>query len=87
MENENNPLASGFYFDRPRDGSPDFVKGKISVQIEKAIPFLEKYANEKKYVNLDLLVSKEGKLYLRLNNWKPETKTAEEGFAASEVPF
>lgn len=87
MEDNKNILAEGFYFDRPKEGSPEWVKGKISIQIEKAIPFLEQHANEKKYVNLDLLVSKEGKLYLRLNNWKPEPKTADQGFAASEVPF
>lgn len=87
MENEKNPLAAGFFFDRPREGAPDFVKGKLSIKVETAIETLNKYKNEKGYVNLQLLNSKEGKLYLTVDTWKPEAKTADEGFAASEVPF
>lgn len=83
---DKNILAEGFYFDRPKEGAPEWVKGKISVQTDKAIPFLEKHKNEKSYVNLDLLVSKEGKLYLRLNNWKPEKKESEE-ISPSDLPF
>lgn len=76
MENETK-FAEGFWFERPKEGAPDFVKGKISINIEKAIPFLETHANEKKYVNLDLLVSREGKPYLKLNTFQPTPK--EEG--------
>jgi hypothetical protein len=72
---EESTLAAGMYFDRPREGAPDFVKGRLSFKVADAIPFLEKYKNEKGYVNVDLLKSKEGKLYLKLNNWKPEPKT------------
>ena len=79
--NETNNLADGFYFDRPKDGAPEWVKGKISIQVEKAIPFLQANKNEKSYVNLDLLISKEGKPYLKLNSWKPDTKSdLPEGF-------
>jgi len=66
-------LADGFFFDRPSETAPEFVKGKISIKVDKAVPFLEEYANEKGYVNLDLLVSKEGKPYLKLNQWKPQS--------------
>lgn len=84
-------LAEGFYFDRPREGAPDFVKGKLSVKAEQAIPFIEANKNEKGYINLDLLVSKEGKLYLSLNDWKPEAKKEAEypdgGIDPASVPF
>lgn len=72
-------LADGFFFDKPREGAPDFVKGKLSIQAEKAVAFLNEHKNEKGYVNLDLLKSKEGKLYFTLNEWKPEKK--------EDVPF
>lgn len=72
MTDENkSTLAEGFWFDRPKEGAPDFVKGRISINLEKALPFLETNKNEKGYVNLDLLVSREGKPYLKLNEWKP----------------
>lgn len=65
-------LAQGMYFDRPSSNAPDFVKGKLSIKVEDAIPFLERCKNENGYVNIDLLLSKENKLYLKLNDWKKE---------------
>ena len=77
MENES-ILAAGFFFERPREGAPAFVKGRLSIQVEKAIAFLEEHKNDKGYINLDLLTSKENKPYLKLNTWKPEAKKEEE---------
>ncbi len=68
-------LADGFFFDRPREGAPEFVKGRMSIQAEKAIGFITANKNEKGYINLDLLQRKDGtKLYFSLNDWKPEAK-------------
>ncbi len=79
MANEN-PLADGMYFDRPREGAPSFVKGKLSIKVEQALPMLEKYKNESGYVNFDLLQSKDGKkLYLVVNTYKkPSEPTPED---------
>lgn len=67
-------LAEGFYFERPKEGAPAFIKGRLSIQSEKAIALINKYKNDKGYVNLDLLASKEkGTLYMTVNTWKPET--------------
>ena len=79
-------LAAGFYFDRPREGAPDFVKGRLSIKVVDAAIFIQEHKNEKGYVNLDLLVSKEGKLYLSLNDWKPEKKE-DEPIRAEDIPF
>ena len=69
-------FAEGFFFDRPREGAPEFVKGRLSVNVEKAIAFLGEKKNDKGYVNLDLLQSKDGtKLYFTVNDWKPEATT------------
>lgn len=71
-------FADGIYFDAPKDGTPDFVKGKVSFNVSKAIIFLKENENEKGYVNLDLLKSKAGKLYFQLNNWVPEDMKGKE---------
>lgn len=68
-------FLKGFFFERPREGAPAFVKGRMSVKVEEAIVFLRENANEKGYVNADLLASKDNtKLYFTLNDWKPESK-------------
>lgn len=78
MEKTKKVFAEGIYFDRPREGAPEFVKGRISIKIETAVPFLQKNASNG-YVNLDLKTSKEGKLYLEVNTWKKDgTLSAEE---------
>lgn len=68
-------FPEGIRIDKPKEGSPDFVRGRIGIEVEKLIPFLEKHKNDKGWVNLDILTSREkGTLYLQLNNWKPAEK-------------
>lgn len=69
-------FADGMSFEKPREGSPDFVKGRISVNVKTFTEFLEKNKNEKGWINIDLLKSKKGSLYLALNQWKKEDKKA-----------
>lgn len=71
---QTNDLPDGIFFERPKEGTPEFVKGKLSFNVNRFIMYLEKHKNEKGYVNLDLLKSKGGKLYLKLNNYKPKKK-------------
>lgn len=85
MEKKETVLADGFFFDKPKEGAPDFVKGRLSIQAEKAIALINKHKNEKGYVNIDLLKSKEGKLYMTVNTWKPEPKA--EDITDEDVPF
>lgn len=74
MENET-VFLDGFTFERPKEGLPPFVKGKMGINVEKAIEFLQANKNESGWVNADLLLSKDGtKLYWKLNNWKPTPK-------------
>ena len=74
MEKPAKIFAKGIYFEKPKEGSPEFIRGKINIKVADAIPFLEMYASNAGYVNLDLKKSKEGKLYLELNTWKPTPK-------------
>lgn len=62
---------TGFYAKYPKAGAPDFVKGNISVKVDDAIAFLTSSQNEKGYVNLELLESRAGELYLKESNYKP----------------
>lgn len=65
-------FGEGFIFKRPHENAPAFVKGSMSVKVSEAIAFLQKH-QEKDWVNLDLLASKDNsKLYFKLNTWKPE---------------
>ena len=42
--------------------------------------------NEQGYINFDLLVSKGGKPYVKLNEWQPEESKTEEEFD-DDIPF
>lgn len=69
MENKNE-LAKGFYFDKPREGAPDFIKARISVKVEEAIETLKKFKNDAGYVTLELLKKKDGSgHYLQVNTY------------------
>lgn len=64
-------FPDGIMYSKPNENTPDFVKGRISIRISDAIPFLQANANNG-WVNLDLLLSKKGSMYLKLNDWKPQ---------------
>lgn len=70
-EQKDKIFADGFRFEKPREGSPDFVKGRISIKVPEATQFLTKHQSNAGWVNLDLKKSKNGTLYLELNTWKP----------------
>lgn len=79
MSNDNDVLVSGLFFNLPREGAPDFVKGRLGINVEELGTFLrEQYKtiepNDKgqRWLNIDLLVSKAGKPYAKVNDFKPE---------------
>jgi len=72
-----------------REGSPDFVKANLAFN-EKFINYLHENFNAKGYVNVDVLESKEGKLYAKLNDWKPEGQVniyEDKEIDVSNIPF
>ena len=86
-EKKETVFASGFYFEKPKEGRPDFIKGRMSIKVEDAVTFLQTYKNAKGYVNLDLLKSRDGsKLYFTLDQWEP-TKPATEDVDTGQIPF
>jgi len=87
MENTKK-FAQGFIFKRPRENSPDFVKGSMSIKVMEAIEFLK--TAESEWMNLDLLQSKDGqKLYFVVNDWKPAVsqENTEDVTDPSSIPF
>lgn len=67
-------FPEGIFYNKPREGAPEFVRGSLSIQVDKLVPFLEQHKNAQGYVNIDMLLSKEKSLYLALNEWKkPES--------------
>ena len=87
-------FADGIRFSEPSEKAPDFIKGRISIQAEQALAFIEKYKDERGWLNLDVKESKGGKLYVELNTWKKgETQSAPKGEAEEDeinpddIPF
>jgi hypothetical protein len=76
-------FASGAYFDR-NDKAPDFVVGRLSVNVDKFVAWLaEQERSEKGYVNMQVLRKRDGSgYYVALDTWKP-TKQAQ----PETVPF
>lgn len=70
-------FIDGLFVNNPRENAPDFVKGSLSIQADKFIPYLKSKANAKGYVNIDMLESKDGNLYPKLNEWKPNAESLE----------
>ena len=68
-------FANGFYFEKPRPNAPEFVKASLSFKVENFTEYLNSKANAKGYVNIDILESKEGKLYAKLNDSKPKQES------------
>lgn len=80
MENETK-FARGFFFKRPKEGAPAFVKGNLGIKIDEAIEFLQENRAAGEFVNLDLLLAKDGeKLYFKLNDFRPVPKEGSDLF-------
>ena len=66
-------FANGIYFNRPHEKAPEFVLGSISIKPDDFIGWLrEQDVNVKGYVRLKVNLSKAGKEYVALDDWKPD---------------
>ena len=78
-------FADGFFVTAPREGAPEFVMGAVSLSKDKAIAFINEHANDKGYVNLDLLMGKSGQPYLKLNTFVPKVKAEDAASAVADT--
>lgn len=76
----------GLFYNDPKEGAPDFVKGRISIKTEDFTAFLKEHTNEKGYVNLQVLAGDKG-TYLKLDTWKPDSKPAGKKEDDEDLPF
>lgn len=68
-------FAEGIYFNERNEKMPEWLLGKISINRDKLISFLEKQEEINGYINLDIKRGKSGKLYMELNTFKPQRQT------------
>ena len=72
-----NELVNGLYPKQKPDNAPDFVLGKVSINLEQFMPWIRQWCKEnpgEQWVNIDMLVSRNGKPYAKLDTWKPQRK-------------
>ena len=74
MENEVK-FVDGLFVSR-RETAPDFVNSSLSFNVVKFTDWMNDNANANGYVNVDVLTSKSGKLYAKLNDFTPKEKDA-----------
>jgi len=77
-------FIDGLKFEKPKEGAPEFIKGKLSIHAERLTAFIATHKNENGYLNIDLCKSKEGNLYLKLNTYK---KSGNDKIKPDDIPF
>jgi hypothetical protein len=82
-------FADGLLVKPPHENAPDFVKANISIKRDDLIAWLQK--RPEVWLNLDVKVSRAGRWYASLNNWKPKPKAddvkADDDDFADDIPF
>lgn len=71
MDKKEAIFPKGIFYNKPREGAPDFIRGSISIKADEAIEFINQYKNASGYVNLDMKLSREKRIYLELNTFTP----------------
>ena len=66
-------FPSGLRVEPPRNGAPDFVKGRVSVHLADFVEWAKGHVNERGWLNFDLKERKSGTLYVDLNTFKPRS--------------
>lgn len=77
-------FVDGLLVKPPVSGAPDFVKCAISIKRKDLGNWLR--GKEEDWINIDVKVSKKGKWYAEVNNWKPKAKEDAPQQAASQTP-
>lgn len=83
MESKN-VLAQGMYIKR-NENAPDFVICGVSIKVSEFAKFVKEHAKDD-YLNIDILRSKEGRLYAAKNTFEPKKQDAKEE-PSDNLPF
>ncbi len=68
----NKIFPEGLFFNPKHENAPEFVKGSVSVHVDKFLNFINdnpKLIDDKGYIKFDLLNSKNNKLYFVVNEF------------------
>ena len=65
-------FADGIRFDAPSLKAPEWIKGKISVNVKKFTDFMADHMTERGWLVLDVKESKNGTIYIELNTYKKQ---------------
>lgn len=65
-------------------GNVDFVKARLSFKVDEFVAYLKQEAKNG-WVNIDVLESKAGKLYTKLNDYQPKETSGET--VKDDLPF
>lgn len=76
-------FVDGLMVKAPRDGAPDFVKMSISIKRKDLGNWLR--GRDEEWINIDVKVSKGGKWYCAVNDWKPEQQAPAPAPVAASV--
>ena len=79
MDNQDSMLVKGFYPKSKHENAPDFVIAKGSFHLPTFAEFMREFkaANPgEEWVSLDMKVSKAGKGYAVVDDWKPDPDKA-----------
>lgn len=82
-----NKFIKGLFVNKPSENAKDFVIAKVSVSADTFIPFLKDNADGNGYMKFDILESKEGNYYAKLDNWKPNTANSVIEIEPTEIPI
>jgi len=77
-------FVEGLIVKPPVSGAPDFIKCQISIKRKDLGNWLR--GKEEDWINVDVKVSKKGKWYAEVNNWKPKAKEEASQQAAAPAP-
>lgn len=71
---EDKKFIEGLFTSR-RENAPSFVLASQSAKVDTFVNWLQNNANDKGYVNWDILQSDNGKVYAKHNDWKPNSQS------------
>lgn len=81
-------FVNGLIVKAPHEKAPEFVKCTISIKRKDLGNWLRGKTDE--WINLDVKVSRDGKWYAEVNNWKKEVKEVKEDVKPDfedDIPF
>ena len=67
-------LINGLYPKQKHENAPDFVIGKLSINVSQFRDWMKGYLAEnpnEEWINIDMKTSKSGKGYAAIDDWKP----------------